>query len=129
MFRGENSGEDKEEDKITIQTRGPGFSPEVFSRKDLVTFTTSKSSDSKAEASSDSQQFCRDLCIKAKYSDKSYAVVLEALAHLLSVNLIWSIHDDTKSGAMQLTGPENVSLHGLLSAAQTKDILTCKIQL
>jgi len=44
MFRGESSVSKDDDDKISIQTRGPFFTPEYVSKKDLVTFTSSKSS-------------------------------------------------------------------------------------
>ena len=47
MFRGDGSAE-KDDEKISIQSRGPFLSPEYVSKKDLVTFTSSKSKDKDA---------------------------------------------------------------------------------
>jgi len=47
MFRGDSSVE-KDDEKISIQSRGPFLSPEYVSKKDLVTFTSSKSKDKDA---------------------------------------------------------------------------------
>ena len=43
MIRGEGSVEN-DDDKIAIQTRGPFLSKEYVNKKDLVSFTSSKSS-------------------------------------------------------------------------------------